>query len=56
MLVCHDVSVEIDFCKTTFDALELTTNGACTVANAPLECQFYPPSNLNTVATFIVVI
>lgn len=23
MLVCRDVSVEIDFCKTTFDALEL---------------------------------
>lgn len=23
MLVCHDVAAEIDFCKTTFDAVEL---------------------------------
>ena len=22
MLVCHDVAAEIDFCKTTFDAVE----------------------------------
>jgi len=33
-----------------------TIHGAHTVADATLECQFYPPSNLNTVANFMAAI
>lgn len=38
MLVCQDASVEIDFCKATFDALELMRrpNSDGTVAHAAL--------------------